>query len=80
MAVHGDLVQENFVDSYRNLTLKTLMAIRWASTYCSNANFVLKIDDDVLVNPSPLLEYLDNRTNLTNTCKLFLYFYELLLF
>ena len=27
MRTHGDIVQENFIDSYRNLTLKTLFII-----------------------------------------------------
>ncbi len=69
MTAYGDLVQENFIDSYRNLTLKTLMGIRWASIHCSNAKFVVKIDDDVIINPFYLLNYLDNVTNTTNACK-----------
>ncbi len=68
MIMYGDLVQENFLDSYRNLTLKTLMGIRWASIYCANAKFIVKIDDDVVLNPYFLVNYLDNNTNLTNAC------------
>ncbi|KAL3209365.1 hypothetical protein MRX96_038233 [Rhipicephalus microplus] len=47
---YGDMVQADFVDSYRNLTLKSITMVRWASAYCSNANLVLKIDDDMLLN------------------------------
>ena len=42
-ARHGDIVQESFVDSYRNLTLKTVMTLRWAATYCRHAQLVLKV-------------------------------------
>ena len=52
--LYGDIVQNNFYDSYLNLTIKTLMGFRWISTYCSNAKYALKIDDDVLVNTKNL--------------------------
>ena len=53
--IYGDLTQGNFIDSYSNLTLKTIMGFRWASTYCANAEFVMKVDDDVFVNVKNLL-------------------------
>ncbi len=42
-ARYGDIVQETFFDSYRNLTLKTVMMLRWASIYCPQAQLVLKV-------------------------------------
>uniref|UniRef100_A0A8C4QWM5 Hexosyltransferase n=1 Tax=Eptatretus burgeri TaxID=7764 RepID=A0A8C4QWM5_EPTBU len=48
--VHKDIVQQNFVDSYRNLTLKVLMGMRWVSRYCPRAKYVLKTDSDMFVN------------------------------
>ncbi|XP_065300335.1 beta-1,3-galactosyltransferase 5-like [Dermacentor albipictus] len=47
---HEDIVQGNFVDTYKNLTLKSLMMLTWVTRFCPNARFVLKIDDDVLLN------------------------------
>ncbi|KAH7951636.1 hypothetical protein HPB52_010944 [Rhipicephalus sanguineus] len=47
---YGDIVQEDFVDAYRNLTLKTVMMLRWASHNCPQARFVVKIDDDCFPN------------------------------
>ena len=47
---YGDLVQGDFIDDYRNLTLKNLMGLRWVSTYCLNARYVLKSDDDAFVD------------------------------
>lgn len=46
----GDVVQEDFRDSYLNLTFKTVAMLRWASIHCPQARFVIKIDDDTLPN------------------------------
>lgn len=53
-AFHADIVQGNFVDSYRNMTYKHVMGLKWFTYTCKKATFVLKTDDDVLVN-SPFL-------------------------
>ncbi|XP_060079870.1 beta-1,3-galactosyltransferase 1-like [Ylistrum balloti] len=45
-----DILQEDFKDSYSNLTYKTMMAFKWASTKCKEAKFVMKTDDDMYVN------------------------------
>ncbi|CAG5114735.1 unnamed protein product, partial [Candidula unifasciata] len=50
----GDIVQENYIDSYRNLSLKTVSVLRWVNSFCPNAKYILKLDDDVYVN-IPLL-------------------------
>lgn len=47
---YKDLVQGNFIDSYRNLTLKSISMLRWVNTYCSHANYLLKVDDDMYIN------------------------------
>lgn len=47
---YGDIVQEDFVDSYRNLTHKAIMALRWVSQNCQNAKLILKADDDIFIN------------------------------
>ena len=47
---HGDIVQGDFVDSYRNLTLKAMLALKWATMHCKNAAFFLKADDDIVFN------------------------------
>lgn len=47
--LYRDIVQQNFHDSYRNLTLKCQMALDWITKYCSHSKYVLKTDDDVIV-------------------------------
>jgi hypothetical protein len=55
---YRDLVQGSFLDSYRNMTYKHVMALKWTAYYCPGARYLLKTDDDVFVNPPALLEFL----------------------
>ena len=53
------ILQGDFIDAYANLTLKGVMAYKWINDKCRNADFVLKTDDDVVINMYKLLtEYL----------------------
>lgn len=58
-AEHGDLLQARFTDTYANLTLKTLAMLGWATTHCPTARFLLKADDDVILNLPALARYLE---------------------
>merc|ERR1719187_1951591 len=44
---HQDIIMEDFVDTYNNLTLKTMMGLKWVTYFCGNAQFVYKVDDDM---------------------------------
>ncbi|XP_022100958.1 beta-1,3-galactosyltransferase 1-like [Acanthaster planci] len=55
---HDDLIVEKFLDSYLNLTIKTVMGLKWASRFCPNAHYVMKTDDDMIVNIPKILAYL----------------------
>ena len=35
-----------------------MTAMHWLTTYCSNAQFILKVDDDIIVNTFLLLRHL----------------------
>ena len=56
--VYRDILQEDFTDTYKNLTLKTVMGMKWVSTHCSHASFVMKTDDDMFVSYLNLMKYL----------------------
>lgn len=56
---YGDIIQGNFIDSYDNLTLKTVSILEWIDNYCPRAKFVLKTDDDMFINIPKLLEFVD---------------------
>ncbi|XP_074647418.1 beta-1,3-galactosyltransferase 1-like [Tubulanus polymorphus] len=50
-----DILQEDFVDSYSNLTYKTNMGLKWATSFCEKARYILKIDDDMWANTPKLV-------------------------
>ena len=56
--LYHDIVQEDFIDSYRNLTYKAIAWMRWTTAYCQSPPFVLKVDDDVLMNAFVLVRHL----------------------
>ena len=41
--LYGDIVQGSFLESYKNLTLKAIMGLKWVSQYCSQAPFAIKV-------------------------------------
>ncbi|KAK7097019.1 beta-1,3-galactosyltransferase 1-like [Littorina saxatilis] len=49
--VYGDLIQGKFKDSYHNLTHKGVLAYRWIHQHCPQAQLIVKVDDDVFINP-----------------------------
>ncbi|XP_073507049.1 beta-1,3-galactosyltransferase 2-like [Phyllobates terribilis] len=51
----GDIVQQDFLDTYYNLTLKTLMGMEWVIKFCSSASYVMKIDSDMFLNVDYLI-------------------------
>jgi beta-1,3-galactosyltransferase 1 len=57
-AMYGDILQENYIDSYKNLSLKALSAMRYISSHCQFTHFVLKADDDIFVNIFALVRHL----------------------
>ncbi|KAK3913229.1 Beta-1,3-galactosyltransferase 5 [Frankliniella fusca] len=59
-AAFGDIVQGSFVDTYRNLTYKHAMALKWFARRCPEATYLLKVDDDVVVNTPVLLDFVHN--------------------
>ena len=56
---YSDIVQNDFMDTYYNLTIKTIMGFKWVSSFCQNAQYTLKIDDDVVVNVPFFIDYLE---------------------
>ncbi|KAG7222541.1 hypothetical protein INR49_031656 [Caranx melampygus] len=64
---HHDLIQNNFQDSYRNLTIKTMVMLEWLALRCTKASYVMKIDSDMLLHVPNLVKLLlDPSTARTN--------------
>ena len=55
---YHDIVQGNFIDSYVNLTYKTVFGLNWVKHHCPKSRFVYKIDDDTIVNVYRLVDFL----------------------
>lgn len=55
---HHDLIQSNFKDSYKNLTIKTMVIMDWLATRCPQASYAMKIDSDMFLNLENLMNML----------------------
>ncbi|KAK6020646.1 hypothetical protein OSTOST_13697, partial [Ostertagia ostertagi] len=49
-AIYGDILQGIFLDTYRNLTVKNIAALRYVAAVCPTVQAVVKLDDDVAWN------------------------------
>ncbi|XP_043508318.1 beta-1,3-galactosyltransferase 5 isoform X1 [Frieseomelitta varia] len=58
---YNDLLQGDFLESYRNLTLKHLMGLRWASSNC-RSTFLIKTDNDIVLDVFEMLKLLKKKT------------------
>ncbi|XP_064616002.1 beta-1,3-galactosyltransferase 5-like [Liolophura sinensis] len=56
--VYGDIVLVDFVDSYKNLTIKSMSALYWATQFCPDAKYLLKNDEDTVINLPWLIDVL----------------------
>ncbi|XP_062869357.1 lactosylceramide 1,3-N-acetyl-beta-D-glucosaminyltransferase A [Trichomycterus rosablanca] len=56
--IHSDLLQQNFMDTFHNLTIKLLLQFRWAHASCAHARFLMSSDDDVFVHMPNLVQSL----------------------
>lgn len=52
---HHDIIQQDFLDSYKNLTIKTLMGMNWVGMHCPRTRYVMKTDSDMFVNTHYLI-------------------------
>ncbi|CAI9715829.1 beta-1,3-galactosyltransferase 1-like [Octopus vulgaris] len=57
-ARYNDILQTEFNDTYRNLNSKAMAALRWIATNCHNISYIMKTDDDILVDIFQVVKYL----------------------
>ncbi|KAM4023208.1 beta-1,3-galactosyltransferase 2-like isoform 1-T2 [Anomaloglossus baeobatrachus] len=55
---YHDIIQQDYMDTYNNLTLKTLMGMNWVAIYCPQIPYVMKTDSDMFVNTEYLINQL----------------------
>lgn len=56
--VYGDLIQQDFLDTFHNLTTKLILQFQWAHKYCRQAHFLMSADDDIFIHMPNLVKYL----------------------
>ncbi|CAL8356035.1 unnamed protein product [Boreogadus saida] len=55
---YHDLIQSDFIDSYNNLTIKTMVIMDWLATQCPKVSYAMKIDSDMFLNVENLVSML----------------------
>ncbi|XP_076841237.1 beta-1,3-galactosyltransferase 2-like [Brachyhypopomus gauderio] len=55
---HHDIIQSNFMDTYINLTIKTMVIMDWLATHCPQSNYSMKVDSDMFLNLENLMAML----------------------
>ncbi|NXI54110.1 B3GN5 glucosaminyltransferase, partial [Chloroceryle aenea] len=61
---HKDIIEGSFIDSPEMQTQKMLMSLEWTVTFCPQARYVLKTNEDVFVGIPSLAGYLLSLTQL----------------
>ncbi|ESO06601.1 hypothetical protein HELRODRAFT_160790 [Helobdella robusta] len=56
--IFKDILQGDFMDTYKNLTYKAVFTLKWVSLYCKHVPIVMKADDDSFLNIFQLKHYL----------------------
>ena len=46
-----------YVDSYQNMTIKTMQILTWYTTHCNEIPLLLKTDDDMFINTKNLFDF-----------------------
>lgn len=59
-SIHGDIIQGKILDTYDNLTLKSISLLEWGMNNCPVADFILKTDDDAFINVPILMDILES--------------------
>ncbi|KAB0378563.1 hypothetical protein FD755_010141 [Muntiacus reevesi] len=58
--MYKDIIQQDFADSFYNLTLKFLLQFSWANHFCPHAKFLMTAADDIFIHMPNLIEYLQS--------------------
>jgi len=69
---YNDLIQGNFIDAYRNLSYKSLIAWKWIKDNCNQASYILKLDDDIFLNIFKFKQILNNDNIFKSTTNSFI--------
>uniref|UniRef100_A0AC34F1L3 Hexosyltransferase n=1 Tax=Panagrolaimus sp. ES5 TaxID=591445 RepID=A0AC34F1L3_9BILA len=60
---YGDIIISTLHETYSNLTLKTYSIFQWTQKYCPKAKYLLKTDDDTVVDVKRMQYWIENNYN-----------------
>ncbi|CAL4174359.1 unnamed protein product, partial [Meganyctiphanes norvegica] len=60
---HADIVQGEFLDTYFNNTIKTMMGLHWTYHNCPDVKYFLFADDDYFISTKNVLHFLQDPIN-----------------
>nr|ACO10697.1 Beta-1,3-galactosyltransferase 1 [Caligus rogercresseyi] len=63
MDTFGDIILEDFQDTYNNLTLKSILMLKFVVYYDLKIKFLFKMDDDIYINVDRYPEIIDLGSN-----------------
>lgn len=55
----NDILQEDYLESYYNITIKVIGALKFVTEHCRNVDFVLRINDDMVPQPRNLVKFMN---------------------
>ena len=55
---YHDIIQEDFFESYINLTRKVIMGYKWVINYCSNADYIMVGNDELSYDTDKIVSFL----------------------
>ena len=57
---YGDILQKDMPEGYRNITVKVVEGLRWATLHCPRAHYIMKVDTDSFVNIASLMSVISS--------------------
>lgn len=66
-ALYHDIVWTNLEETESYSTLKATSWLNWVIRWCPRAKFVLKVDENEIVNLPAVIEFINRNKNVTNT-------------
>ena len=59
--IYDDIIQANFTDAYRNMTIKSLFGLKWVSENCDRVPYMIKSNDSTFISIPYLIDILLTR-------------------
>ena len=62
--IYDDILQDHYIETYKHLSVKVLMGLRWVISNCPTAAYVMRAADDTYVNVPGVVHLIQNHHDL----------------